>query len=75
VTVGGNTTTTDFILDGSMPVRERRNSANYATYLVGPRGPEYRRDDVAGTVRWYLYDGLGSVLGVKGGVKFVESAR
>jgi RHS repeat-associated protein len=63
VTVGGNTTTTDFILDGAMPVRERRNSANYATYLVGPRGPEYRRDDVAGTVRWYLYDGLGSVLG------------
>jgi RHS repeat-associated protein len=36
---------------------------NYATYLIGPRGPEYRRDDTAGTVRWYLFDGLGSVLG------------
>jgi RHS repeat-associated protein len=31
---------------------------------VGPRGPEYRRDDTTtpATVRWYVYDGLGSVL-------------
>jgi RHS repeat-associated protein len=63
ITNGGNTTTTDYVLDGTMMVRERRNSANYATYLIGPRGPEYRRDDTSGTVRWYLYDGLGSVLG------------
>jgi len=34
-----------------------------ATYLIGPRGPEYRRDDQTQTIRWYLYDGLGSVLG------------
>ena len=34
-----------------------------ATYLIGARGPEYRRDDVAGSVRWCLYDGLGSVMG------------
>jgi RHS repeat-associated protein len=34
-----------------------------ATYLVGPRGPECRRDDVAGTIRWYVYDGMGSVVG------------
>ena len=33
ITTGGTTTTTDFILDASMQVRERRNSANYATYL------------------------------------------
>ena len=36
---------------------------NKAMYLPGPRGVEYRRDDVAGTVRWYVYDGLGSVMG------------
>jgi RHS repeat-associated protein len=60
-----NTVTTDFVLDNSMFVRERNHStgASIATYLVGARGPEYRRDDVAGTIRWYLYDGLGSVLG------------
>jgi hypothetical protein len=29
-----------------------------------PNGPEYRRDDQTGALRWYLYDGLGSVLGV-----------
>ena len=58
-----NGTATDFVLDASMFIRERRAGANIATYLVGARGPEYRRDDVSGTVRWYLYDGLGSVLG------------
>lgn len=60
-----NGTTTDFVLDNSMFVRERGHSTgnNIATFLVGARGPEYRRDDVSGAVRWYLYDGLGSVLG------------
>ena len=51
------------MLDNSLFVRERRAGANIATYFVGARGPEYRRDDVSGSVRWYLYDGLGSVLG------------
>ncbi len=49
-----------------MFVREQNPSAgmaNVATYLVGPRGPEYRRDDSSGAIRWYCYDGLGSVLG------------
>ena len=46
---------------------------NSATYLVGPRGPEYRRDDTATELdsqgrtvskcRWYVFDGLGSVVG------------
>ena len=36
---------------------------NVATYLAGARGPEYRRDETTGQVRWYIYDGLGSVLG------------
>ena len=60
-----NGTTTDFVLDNSMFIRERNHTtgANVATYLVGARGPEYRRDEVSGQVRWYLYDGLGSVLG------------
>ena len=60
-----NGTTTDFVLDGSLFVRERNHStgANAATYLAGARGPEYRRDDSTGQVRWYMYDGLGSVLG------------
>ncbi len=60
-----NGSTTDFVLDNSMFVRERNHTtgANLATYLVGVRGPEYRRDDATGQIRWYLYDGLGSVLG------------
>jgi len=60
-TVG--TTSTDYILDGTSVVRERQGSANVATYLIGTRGPEYGRNDSTGAVRWYLYDGLGSVLG------------
>lgn len=52
---------TDFVLDGQSVVREKRNGTNYATYLVGPRGPEYRRDS-GGQVKWYVYDGLGSVV-------------
>jgi RHS repeat-associated protein len=46
-----------------MFVCELLNGTVKATYLVGPRGPEYRRDDQAGTIRWYVYDGLGSVVG------------
>ncbi|HEV2472955.1 MAG TPA: RHS repeat-associated core domain-containing protein, partial [Chthonomonadales bacterium] len=57
-----NGVTTDFALDSSMFVRELRSGSTIATYLTGASGPCYRRDDVAGTVRWYLYDGLGSVL-------------
>ncbi len=33
-----------------------------ATYLLGSRGVEYRRNDATGQTMWYLYDGLGSVL-------------
>jgi RHS repeat-associated protein len=33
------------------------------SYLTSPRGIEYRKDDANGEVRWYLYDGLGSVIG------------
>ena len=34
-----------------------------ATYFVGARGPEYKRNDVNAAVRWYVFDGLGSVVG------------
>jgi len=59
-TVSG--TTTDFMLDGQSVVREMRGGSVYATYLNGASGPMYRRD-ASGNVRWYLYDGLGSVQG------------
>ena len=60
-----NGTTTDFVLDASMFIRERNHATgvNTATYFAGARGPEYRRDETTGQVRWYVYDGLGSVLG------------
>jgi hypothetical protein len=48
--VGANTT--DYVLDQTMLVRELLNGMVKATYLVGPRGPEYRRDDQAGAIRW-----------------------
>jgi RHS repeat-associated protein len=50
------------VLDGQGVVRELQGSTVHATHLHGARGPEYRRDS-SGNVRWYLYDGLGSVLG------------
>ena len=73
-----NSVTTDYAYDGSMMVREGVASGGTlstvkATYLIGARGPEYRRDDTATELdgqgrtvtkaRWYVYDGLGSVVG------------
>ena len=58
-----NGTTTDFALDGQFFVQELRGGTQYATYLTGPTGPLYRRDATGATLRWYIYDGLGSVLG------------
>jgi YD repeat-containing protein len=57
-----NGTVTDYVLDGQSAVRELKAGVSQATYLTGITGPCYRRDDIAGTIRWYLYDGLGSVL-------------
>ena len=59
----GTPITTDAVLDGGMMIREMREGTAYATFLNGPRGPECRRDDTTGQVRWYIYDGLGSVVG------------
>src|SRR5262249_34286589 len=66
--------TTDFVLDGDKAVREISGGVNAATYLGGARGPEYRRNG-SGAVEWYLYDGLGSVVGTVSNSGAVLSAR
>lgn len=73
-----NGTTMDYAYDGTMMVREGHAAGGSlsqvtATYLIGARGPEYRRDDTQtqtdgqghtfGKTGWYVYDGLGSVVG------------
>ncbi len=55
-------TTTDYVLDGQGVVRTLVNNVVDRTYLHGARGPEYERIGANDPV-WYLYDGLGSVLG------------
>jgi RHS repeat-associated protein len=56
-------TTTDYLLDGDTVVQDGHaingTFTSTATYFNGM----YRRDDVAATVRWYIMDGLGSVVG------------
>jgi len=69
------------VLDGQTVVRERCENSNIATYLTSARGIEYRRDDTAEdpgdptrhVVRWYLYDGLGSVIAEVGEEVFTET--
>ena len=59
-----------------MLVQERLHGGNsLATYMVGLRGPECRRDDQTSIMRWYLYDGLGSVLGEVAPTGAVVSSR
>jgi RHS repeat-associated protein len=67
-TFNGNST--HYALDGPSVVREfAQDSQNpnlltvAATYLIGPQGPMYRSTPTVADVKWYLYDGLGSVLG------------
>ena len=67
VTNSGTSDTTYYALDGQNVVREMKKDdqgqlVNKATYLTGAGGPVYRRDDVTGTYKWYVYDGLGSVV-------------
>ena len=74
--VGGVSTTTDFVYDGTMLVRELvvgngsiqgtyiGELITSVTYFQGPLGPAYRRNDLSGTSpHWYVYNGLGSVVG------------
>lgn len=74
-----NGITTYYVYDGQTLIREMHQNVqtgalyNTTTYLTGPRGMEYRRDDTAteldsqgrqvSKTRWYVYDGLGSVVG------------
>jgi len=68
VTSNGVTNVVDTVYDAGMPVEEvgyaQGTNTPYvsAMYLIGPRGPEYRRDVVHQSVAWYVYDGLGSVV-------------
>jgi hypothetical protein len=51
-------TPTHHALDNRMLVREFSATLQpTATYLPGPRGVEYRRNDATGQTMWYLYDG------------------
>ncbi len=69
------------MLDGQAVVRERCENSNIATYFTSARGIEYRRDDTAEdpgnpsrhVVRWYLYDGLGSVIAEVGEEVLMEA--
>lgn len=63
---------TDYALDGQNVVQEivqqqaaggTWNNPTTITYLQGPSGPLYRAPQTATDVRWYVYDGLGSVVG------------
>jgi RHS repeat-associated protein len=71
--------TTQYTLDSSMVIRENTTggvNAGQVTYLCGPRGPEYRRTGGEnGTVRWYCYDGLGSVLAEVDPAGYITGAR
>ena len=66
VTAGNATpVVTNSVLDNGMLLRETNGSGqSVATYLVGARGPECKRDDArGGLARWYVFDGMGSVVG------------
>ena len=64
---------TDYVLDGQSVVQEvvtHRVNANASWgntttvgYLQGPSGPLYRHVSGTTDVSWYVYDGLGSVVG------------
>jgi len=69
-----NGVTTDYVLDGQGVVREMRGANVHATYFHGLRGPEYKRDS-GNNVRWYLYDGLGSVLGELDATGYITASR
>ena len=67
LTSGGQSVTTYYVYDGQSLVMEETKNAQgvltpSATYLNGPRGPEYKKDEGTGLVKWYVYDGLGSVV-------------
>ena len=67
-----NSTTMHFIYDGQNAIQVLKEVHHpgggtdlmpVSTYLTGPNGPMYRYDAESGNTSWYLYDGLGSVIG------------
>ena len=62
-----NGTTTYYSYDGQSVAQEGHvangNFVADVTYFNGPRGTEARIDENTGAIRWYLLDGLGSVVG------------
>jgi RHS repeat-associated protein len=72
-TVQGSNTT-DYVLDGQGAVRTLLNGALDRTYLHGARGPEYERIG-SNSPLWYLYDGLGSVVGTIDGNGVIQQTR
>ena len=56
-------------------VQEFKNDVASATYINGPRGTECRIDESTGEYTWYMYDGLGSVIGEVGSTGNVTSTR
>ena len=65
MTVGGNPTV-HYALDGQSVAQEGHlDNGDFVadvTYLTGPRGPEYKLDNATNEVKWYIFDGLGSVV-------------
>jgi RHS repeat-associated protein len=69
----GTKTRTDYVYDGQMMVEEvvqhfnavgsALDSPTTVTYFQGPQGPLYRKASTTTDPSWYVYDGLGSVVG------------
>ena len=71
-----NGTATNFTLDGDNVVRSQVTGEGglQKTWLHGARGPEYERTGT-GDPSWYLFDGLGSVVGTVDSSGSLVSAR
>ena len=69
----GTKVQTDYVYDNSMLLEEvvknfdasgsQIGATSYVTYMPGPQGPLYRCTINTADARWYVYDGLGSVVG------------
>jgi RHS repeat-associated protein len=69
----GTKTRTDYVYDSSILVEEvvqhfsatgsALDSPTTTTYFQGPQGPLYRKASSTADPSWYVYDGLGSVVG------------
>ena len=71
-----NGTTSNFAMDCDSVVRSQVAGEDgvQKTWLHGARGPEYERSG-SGDPVWYLYDGLGSVVGTANGSGSLISGR